>query len=576
MITILSPFYQRKIREKTVKISRKPAEYIIIEDMLQMRVKKWMGILCLLGSMQAWGASFTSSDNIFTLDLPAGWKQIQNETDQSVLTLQKNTAHIDIKKISCQTEDCLEDKIHEDLAEVKAKKMTVITNTYTGEEIKQIEFSTGEPLYYISFFNSRNDFSAGYFLIDEHAYSLLAKNITYAEADLLFSFFSPVRQIAEPTPTSLTSPLEMDDSSPRAYTIAALPQVEETVLDTPLEQEQDIVTQQAPTPVQRQPIALKQLLTKLTNLKEKFHIHSLVSANMPPYIQQLGRLFDIVFLLVGLFLIVWITALILRIFVRNKDNNQPINPNSLYPIKLTRLYGTPAIIFRAKDNQGNILVSLGKRWHSICMFIGMFFTIGTLFALGCFSVLEQMQWIHLSSLKVHFVYSAGMLFLPAGILLLLAGLVWNMFVKRKFSIFDHRGEKAALVLQKGFHWKKECYEIYFVRSKNILYATRNRFSLRRNWTLTDEEKNQLARVTEMSLSRAIIRKCLGHLWGFLRADYTIEGPMDSQGYLQNQHTLFNALQCNINKPEALSARDGLVLATLISMRDMDKWYPWFE
>ena len=84
--------------------------------------------------------------------------------------------------------------------------MKVVENSYTGEEIKRIEFSTGDPFFYISFFTPKNDFSAGYFLIDSKAYSILAKELTYAETDLVFSFISPVEK-------SVAKPLEINIKS---------------------------------------------------------------------------------------------------------------------------------------------------------------------------------------------------------------------------------------------------------------------------------------------------------------------------------------------------------------------------
>ena len=65
-----------------------------------------------------------------------------------------------------------ENKINNDLAEIKRKKMQVVGNSYTGEDIKRIEFSTGEPFFYISFFSAKNDFGAGYFLINGQSYSI--------------------------------------------------------------------------------------------------------------------------------------------------------------------------------------------------------------------------------------------------------------------------------------------------------------------------------------------------------------------------------------------------------------------
>ena len=164
-------------------------------------------LACVPFALQA--EVFTSKDGAFTLDMPAGWKQVQNTPAATVLSLQKGSSRLDIKSVPCTTETCIEQKINADLADVKSKKMKVVENSYTGEEIKRIEFSTGDPFFYISFFTPKNDFGAGYFLIDSKAYSILAKELTYAETDLVFSFISPVEK-------SVAKPLEIDIKDPRA------------------------------------------------------------------------------------------------------------------------------------------------------------------------------------------------------------------------------------------------------------------------------------------------------------------------------------------------------------------------
>ena len=63
------------------------------------------------------------------------------------------------------------------------------------------------------------------------------------------------------------------------------------------------------------------------------------------------------------------------------------------------------------------------------------------------------------------------------------GIVWSQLVLREISLFDRKGKKAAIVLQKGFGLTTEKYEIYFARSKEVLVAVRRRFALRRGFAL---------------------------------------------------------------------------------------------
>lgn len=526
--------------------------------------KTVLAVLLLASALPGRSAAFSSTDGAFTLDMPAGWTAVKNPPAGSVLSIRKGTSRLDVKTADCATETCLEEKINADLVDVKRKKMQVVGNTYTGEEIKHIEFSTGEPFFYISFFTPKNDFGAGYFLINGKAYSVLAKDLSYAETDLIFSFISP-RKTEEETPV-----LEMAVNDPRAYDIAALPAVEEEVLSAPEES--------APRPAEHAaPAAPKQsVYSKVKKQFSRLKNKTLLSPNMPPYIRQLGRGFDAIIALVFLFAGVLAGTLAVRLFVTKHKPEAPINPNSLYPIRFTRLYGTPSLIFRAKDNQGNILISLSARWDSLFLFTGMLVVLATLLTLAAAGLCENAKLLPLSAFAYNTIYSACSLAIPLGVLIFFCGIVWSQLVLREITLFDRKGEKAAVVLQKGFGLTRERYEIYFARSKDVLTVTRKRFSLRRQWKLFDREGHLLAEIAETSALRSVLRKICGHLWGFLRADYDISGQMDSCGHIQNAHQAFDKFTCTLDKPQALNARDMLAVTLLINIRDRDKWYPWFN
>ncbi len=510
-----------------------------------------------------WSAAFSSRDGAFTLDMPAGWNAVKNPPEGSVLSIYKGSSRLDVKTADCTTETCIEEKINADLVDVKRKKMQVVGNTYTGEEIKRIEFSTGEPFFYISFFTPKNDFGAGYFLINGKAYSILAKDLTYAETDLIFSFISPRK------PEPQAPAFEVNAKDPRAYNIAALPAVEEETLAAPVEAPAETApAERAP----KTPSVWANFKKRLARVK----INSLLTANMPPYIRQLGHGFDALIALFFIFAGLQGIAFAVRLLIRRKTTDAPINPNSLYPIRFTRLYGTPSLIFRAKDNQGNILISLSARWDSLFLFTGLTLIILTLLTLAAAGICENFQLLPISAFAYNTVYSACSLAIPLGFLIFFCGIVWSQLVLREITLFDRKGEKAAAVLQKGFGITQERYEIYFARSKDVLTVTRKRFALRRQWKLFNREGNLLAEITETSAIRAILRKLCGHLWGFLRTDYAVSGQMDSAGLIQNAHAAFNQFTCTLDKPQALNARDMLAAALLINIRDGDKWYPWFN
>lgn len=519
-------------------------------------MKKFLFFLFLLLHTAGNAAVFTSKDGVFTMDLPAGWSAPRTEVKGAVLSIVKGGARIDIKAVpGCQDEVCIEKKTQADLADVKKKKMQVVKNSYTEEEIKRIDFSTGDPFFYINFFTANNDFSSGYFLIGQKAYSVLAKDLTYAQTDLIFSFISPAQE-APPA-------LEMDLADTRAYDIEAVPNVTEENLINPQElQAVSVATAETPAVSKQKAASFKRPKT-------------LVTRNMPPYIKQLGRGFDGVVLLLFLYVFLQAAALLAKVFLRSKQPETPVNPNSPFPIHFSRLYGTPSLIFRAKDNQGNILVSLSGRWDSLFLFGGIVLVVGAVLIMAVTGLMESTQIVALSAFAYNTVYSAVSLIIPLGFVIFICGILWSLLVFRQFALYNAKGHKAVYIMQRGFGFKKECYLAYFVKSKEVLLLERKRFSLLRKWQILDKNRRVLAHITEDSLLYALIRKCTGHLWGFLRAGYKIEGPMQSTGSIINHRSIFNAFTCNIDKPQALSARDLLVAALLINIRDRDKWYPWF-
>lgn len=529
-----------------------------------------------------WAGVFTSSDGQFTIDMPAGW--VTAPDTQAVLGLKKGTAEIIIRTDkSCKTESCLEQKITQDLASVKAKKMKVIGNTYTGEDIKRIDFSTGEPFFYISYFSPKADFSSGYFLVNSTAYSILAKNLSYAETDLIFSFIYPAvkkAKIAAPKPAAAQDEdfsLNMDLQDPRAYDIAAAPQVEETsLLPEPSDGQKQPQAKFPAQPAAKQAPAARRYAHALKTRLAQWRPHTLVTDGMPPYIRRAGHAFDVFILLLALYLGVLGASCVVRWFVPAKKNLQKVNPNSLYPLKFKRLYGTPSLIFRARDNQGNTLISLSARWDSLFLFTGAAVAVLALAVMAVAGVLQTTDLLPVSAFAYNTLYSAASLAIPLGLLVFFCGVVWSQLMLREITLYDRRGQKAVFVLQKGFGLAKECYEIYFAKSKDVILLERKRWRFYRQWTMRTKEGHWLADITEDNRLKAVLRKPFGHLWGLLRASYRINGQMDSVGEISNACTAFDFFTCNLDKPQAIEARDMLAAALVINIRDKDKWYPWFN
>ena len=84
----------------------------------------------------------------------------------------------------------------------------------------------------------------------------------------------------------------------------------------------------------------------------------------------------------------------------------------------------------------------------------------------------------------------------------------------------------------------------------------------------------MAEVQEASAPKAVLRMLLGHLCGFLRADYKIKGRVESTGYLFSQSRVFTYFRGEIDKPEAIESDIMLITSAVIFMRDRDKAHPW--
>ncbi len=529
-------------------------------------MKKYYSLLfCLFLTANLFAAVFTSTDGKVSLELPNGWQFARKPAEGSVLSIVKDTARIDIKKIpNCASETCAEKKTQADLATVKSKNMQVVGNSYTGEDIKRMDFATGESLFYISFFTPKNDFSAGYFWIGNQGYSILAKDLSYAQADLIFSFIAPANQAnqAAHVPEGPTS-LELDVNSTKAYDIETLPDVQEAEAEIP-------VLETLKTNTSKHTVTLKKRLSR------KFHLWtSLVNPDMPSYIQKMGVGFDLIILLLVLYVLLQIGALIVRVWVLPRKLRKEAEPTSPYPIYFRRRYGTPSLIYRAQDNQGHVFLSLISRWDSLFMFSGILIILGNLILLALLSLLQKTGLTSWSAYTFNTCYSACALIIPLGVLVFLCGFLWSQFVGKNLLVYNQKGQKVVRIIQKGIPLLREQYAVCFIETKQIIWLERVRFSLLHTWKASDQQKQPLFQVKEQSKWMALMRKFTGHLWGFLRASYTLQNTDGTAfGAITNTRSIFNRFIADVDAPQAINASVLLVTALLVNIRDRDKWYPW--
>ncbi len=519
-------------------------------------MKKYFFLLLFFFAFNAHAVIYTSSDNQFTIDMPSGWARTVKA--DSVLFLKKGTAQIEFKTVpECESEACLDQKIQDDLTAVKAKKMKIVGNSYTGEEIKKIDFSTGEHVVYINFSSPKMDFSAGYFMFNGHAYSVLTQNMSYADTDLIFSFISPIEQ---------------PKAKKEAYDTYALPSVESAeIASVTLKEESKAQVQENKIVTPSATIFLQKAKRKVNENRD----FTFVSKEMPSYIRSFGRAFDVLVLLFGLYLLVFAGALLVKIIYHGRPPRLRTNPASAYPIKFARLYGTPSLIFSAKDNQGSSFVSFSTRWSGMFMFMGLALVVFTCLFM-CVLRADEVFGVYFTSYARSSIYSFFALVIPLGLFIYAVGLFIKLISPAEFTIYNQSGKKAVYILQKGFSVKQEAYTVYYAHSDDTFRLIRKKFSLKRRWDMVSESGEEVATFIESSAVKSIFRRCFGHLWGILRASYSVTGPLESKGFVHNHNTMFNEFTANIDKPQAIDALEMMVAALVINIRDMDKYYPWIN
>ena len=356
--------------------------------------KSTLAVCLFFTAPLTYGETFVAHDDSFRIDENTGWQEAAPMTIDGVLALEKDKTRLDIRRTECTNETCLDQLVNQDLAEIKSKNMTVTPNATTGQEINRVEFASGEPFFYIHFAKGASRFSAGYFLINGRVYSVLVKNAVFDQIDPLFAAISPLAQ----TPQQENAQPETDDKTAqqdalteRSYDTEMMPEVEadgaEHTANAPAENTPfaaftpEVAQPETEEPVSFEEPVLPEVQTpavaapaarpdarKITPAKLKHYalravrlfksayregrITTFIAPNMPPYLKALGRVFDVAVLFVICFILLFAVTALLRLFIPVRRLRQPINPHSSYPVRIRRLYGTPAVVCRARDNQG--------------------------------------------------------------------------------------------------------------------------------------------------------------------------------------------------------------------------------
>ena len=491
-------------------------------------------LLCLL-SQGVWALVFTAKDNAFTIDLPSTWSKV--ETPDYLFLQNKSGATMRFVTIKdCFDRQCLESIVEKEVKDLTKRNFKIIKDEYSGEFIRETEFSTGDPLFSFDFTKQNLLFTAGYFLSGGKAYNVGVRGIPYTEASYLLSFISPVPkeeidQMQEATLSGQAAPLEDIEQSDLLNTEAASNAIE-----------------------------------------EKPKIQAGKQENLQP-LKISKKLLKSIILIFGLYLMLWLGSFVYKTFFPSKLAQGNSNPNSPYPLQGKRLYGSPDLFLRLHDNLGNHFIATCTRWGGLFVISGL--SIVLFFVLVRLILTVLVAKIAHPSLIINTCYSLSYLFTACGFIIFIAGVVLNWVFPYKFLFYDSEGQLAYKCLQKGWHF---LYEQYFVVGKNgeVLYKlTRKNFSFLRNWRIFDADK-EIAHIKEHGFVKSFFRHIFGHLFGFLRASYIIKAQRDSSGEIKSISSPATQFSSFLDKPQALSEDVMLVFNGVLFMRDRDKSFPWIN
>lgn len=496
-----------------------------------MRKINFTIFLCLF-SLSCFATSFNSNDGSFSISLPQKWQKVINSNDE-VLNLKKGTSKISISKLSkCNDLQCLEDSANTKIKQIKSKKLKLVKNTYSGEEIKKSEFSTLDPYIYFSYSDGSKNYTEGYFLADSKGYKIELSNLSPTDADLYLSFIAP-------------KPKEIKD----------LPLITE---------EEPLIEENITAPETEKPIWKPLSQTLQDNI-----VHQ--QENNPRFV--VSPKFSSIVLAVFIYLAITMGFFVCNFVFSSSLYEYPTNPISIYPIIGTRLYGAPDLFFRLYDNQGRNFIVTSQRWCSFLKEYGFFGAVG--FTLLHFIISSINQQNLISSLWFNTALSLCYLFVAFGLIFMLAGYILDILFPTPIFIYTDKGKILFKIVRRHKGLLGYSY-LVLTDSYNIEYRleTKKIFLLRK-WTLFDKE-GQIAFIREKSFIKALARKLLGHLGGSLRTSYWVKGKNESKGQINSVRKITTNFQIDMDKPQAFPSEAILAAAAVIFTQNRDKFYPWFD
>lgn len=489
-------------------------------------------LLCLC-TVLGFAGSFTAADQGFSITLNSKWKA-NNTSGTEILNLRSGANKINaIPLEKCNNSDCLEKIIANRIKQVKAKKFKLIKNTYSGEEIKRTEFSTLDPLLSFSYIAEGTPYTEGFFTSGGKGYKIEIVGLPYAEAELNLSFLSPKPKEVEDLPV-------ITEEEPFQEENILAPQVEETK---------------------------RQTLSETFSAKQEIQKAKEAELTIPT------KIYKLIFI-IFIYLLVFVGFFSFNLFFAQTPDKTPTNPKSFYPIRGTRLYGSPDLFLRFYDSQGQNVIVTAQRWGSFLMVMGVysaiFFTLAH-FVLSAFAE----QGLDTHKVLLNTTMSLCYLFAIFGLIFTVTGKVLDILFPPAIYIYNDKGSIAFKIVRRGSGLLNYAYLVLSEADTVVYRLETPKIFLLRKWMLFDKQ-GELAIIKEDSLPKALGRKLLGHLGGTLRASYLVRGKNESKGQIISLRNIRARFQVDIDKPQAFPATAMMITAAVISVVDRDKYYPWFN
>ena len=487
--------------------------------------------LCLL-SLSCFAASFNSNDGGFSISLPPKWKSIKT-SDGEVLSLKKGESKIIISGLSdCGNLECLKKFVYSSVKQIKNKKLKIVKNTYSGEEIRKGEFTTLDPYLYFSYMEAGKNYTEGYFIADSKGYKILFSGISYADADLYISFIAPKPKEIQDLPL-------ITDEEPFVVETIAAPEVQKPTL---------------------QP--LSKVLAAKEEVQPKKESQKIV----------ISKGFSITVTIIFIYLSVAIFCFVYHFMFSSLVYRMPANPKSFYPIMGTRLYGSPDLFLKLYDSQGHNFIVTSQRWSSFLKQFGFYGAV--LFTLIHF-LMASLKGPDFNSLWFNTALSVCYLFVIFGLVFMSAGYVLDVLFPADVYVYTDKGKILFKIVRKSDSFLKYSYSVLSNTSAVEYRIETNKIFFMRKWVIFDSN-GEIAIIREISFWKALARKLFGHLGGTFRADYSVEGRNESKGRITSFRKASANFRIDINKPQAFEHTVMLAAAAIIFTKNRDKFYPWFD